>query len=109
MSAFDPDQYVWILLEHRRRGTAIHIVVVVFVKRAAHARTDDVQKGEHTRVGTVDHPLLEVLKIAPSGAACINDGSHSFPEGKAIRVEAIVPRVGSPLSRSGVRMHVDVD
>ncbi len=50
--ALDPYQHVRIFLEHGRGGMAIHIVVVVFVEGAAHARTDDVEKSQHARVAS---------------------------------------------------------
>src|SRR6185437_12746134 len=108
VGAFDSDEHIRVFLEHGRSGMAIHIVGVVFVARAPHARTDDVKKGQHTGLRTIDHSLLEILKASPSGTARIGDCGDSVAKGKAIRVDAVIASVGVFLSCSGVDMHVDV-
>ena len=71
--------------------------------------TDDVEKGQHAGLRTIDHSLLEILKVSPSGAARIGDCGDSVAKGKAIRVDAVITGVGVFLSGSSVDMHVDID
>ena len=63
----------------------LHIIDVIFKPSAAHARADNVDQGQHARLLAVDDVLFEILKVAPAGAARVDDSGHPIAEGEAVR------------------------
>ena len=90
-------------------GAASMSAEVLLVLAAAHSVADDVEEREHARLGAIDDAVLEILEIAPAGAAGIGDGRHADAEGVAVRVEAVIAGVRAALAGAGVDVGVDVD
>ena len=52
---------------------------------------------------------LEVLEVAPAGAAGVGHGRDARAEREAVGIDAVVARVGPPLAGAGEDVHMDVD
>ena len=52
---------------------------------------------------------LEVIEVAPAGAAGVGHGRHARTEREAVGIDAVVAGIRPPLARAGEDVHVDVD
>src|SRR5258708_19503223 len=78
----------------------IHILRVLFISAAPHARSNDIQEGQHPCPGIVDHLLLKYREITPAGRAGIDDRRDTRAEGKPIRTHpSQTPSVTPPTIR----------
>ena len=82
---------------------------VLLESRAAHPIADDVQEREDAGPRAVDDPRLEVLEVAPAGAAGVGHGRDARAEREAVGIDAVVARVRTPFAGAGEDVHVDVD
>ena len=67
-----------------------HVLQILFEFPAAHAVADDVEQGEHACRGSIDDALLEVVEIAPSRSACIDDRRDARLAARYVRIDAVV-------------------
>ncbi len=109
VSSLDADNGVGILERHGRRLFPIHVIHVLLVVAAAHARADNIEHGKYARLRAIDNAILEVLKVAPSRATCIHHRRDPNPESETIRRHTQIASIGVALARARVNMNVDVD
>ena len=105
----DADDQPWMPARHVRGRLRLHVREVLLERAAAHAVADDVEKGEDAGLRAIDDALLEILEVAPAGAAGIGDRRHADAQREAVRIDAVVAGVRAPLARAGVDVRVDVD
>src|SRR5581483_6269650 len=102
---------VVILFRHVRGRLGIHVFEILLDCAAAHSTAHDVQERQHARLGAVDHAVLEVGEIPPSGTAGIHDCRHARAERETVGIDAAVAVVdsGTVAARTGIDVHVHVD
>ena len=88
-------------------GCAAMSCKILLELAAAHAVTDDVQKGEDARRGAIDDALLEVLEVAPAGSADVDDRRHARARRHDIGIDAVVAGIRSRLARTGVHVRCE--
>ncbi len=103
----DPHDQALVTHRHLGGGRGLHVGDVLLVARPPHAVAHDVEEREDAGPRTVDDQPLEVVEVAPAGAAGVGDGRHARPQGEAVGIDAVVARVRPPLA--GPREDVDVD
>ena len=108
MGRLDAHNHAGILFGHGGRRRCVHVLQVLLIFGSAHARSHNIQECQHARFGAIDNVRLEVLKVLPPGAAGIGDRGYPRAEGKAIRIYAVVARVGAGFSRARIYMDVNV-
>ena len=104
----DADDDVAMPSGHLDRRLHAHVGDVLLEGPAAHAVADDVEEREHARLRAADHPIVEVLEVAPSGTAGIGDRRDAGPEREPVGIDAVVARVGSAFAGARVDVRVDV-
>ena len=82
----DADDEVLVAQRHLGRGCGFHVFQIVLVPAAAHAVAHDVEEHQDAGLGAIDDAVLEVVEIAPAGAARIRHGGHAHAERVAVRV-----------------------
>ena len=104
----DADDDVAMPAGHVGGGLHVHVGEVLLERAAAHAVADDVEEREHARLRAGDDPIVEVLEVAPAGAAGVGDGRHAGAEREAVGIDAVVARVGPSFAGARVDVRVDV-
>jgi hypothetical protein len=77
-------------------------------QRTVHTSADNVQEGEHSSLRSINHTILEVGKILPTGATRVGHRGHAGTEGEAVGINAVIAIVGAA-SCAGIDMDVNVD
>ncbi len=109
VGGFDADHDVGIFLRHRRGGFAVHVGGVLLIAAAPHAAADDVEHRQHAGPGAVDDAVLEILEVAPAGAAGIDHGGDPGAESEAVRRYREVAGIGALLAGAVIDMDMHVD
>jgi hypothetical protein len=105
----DPDNQALVLQGHLDGRFDLHVPQVVFKPAASHAVADDVQESQDARLGPVYDAALEILEVAPAGAARVGHRGHADSKRESIRMHAIVAGAGIALAGTGVDVGVDID
>jgi hypothetical protein len=88
---------------HLGRGFRLHVGEVVLVFRPSHPGTDDIEKREDACFGAIDDALLEILKVAPAGAAGVGRSRNTGAEREPVGIEAVVSCIRSAFARARIR------
>src|SRR5215510_2229677 len=95
----NPYDQILMAKRHFSRRLGLHVRKVLLKLSATHAIADDIDEGQHTGLGTIDDPLLEVLEISPARASGVGDRGDSRPESEAVGINAIITGVGASFAR----------
>ena len=109
MCGLDPHDQPLLPQRHLGGWLGLHVVDVLLHGHAAHSVSDDVQEHEHACSGSIDDPCLEILEVAPAGAAGVGHGRHARAKCEAVGIDAVIARVRPSLPRPGVNVHVNID
>ena len=106
----DPDDQALVLEDAHRRQPGVHVGQVLLGRPALHPRPDDVDEGEDARLRRVDDVGLELVEVAPAGAAHVDQRRLAAAERVAVGRDGRQPvaQVGVGLGAvEDVRVQVD--
>ena len=109
MRRLDADNHAGVTAGQIGGGLRLHVGEILFELAAPHAVADDVEEGQDARLRSIDDAGLEVVEVAPAGAAGVDDGRHADAQGEAVGIDAVVPGVRPRLTRAGVDVRMNVD
>src|SRR5450432_1188058 len=92
-----------------RCSFGVHILEVLLDSSAAHAMTDDVQQGEDASLGPIYDSILEIVKVAPSRAARVDDRRHAGTKREPVWIDTMVARVSVAHPRAAISVHMNID
>src|SRR5262249_39763670 len=107
MRGFESHDDIRELLGHLRGSVRIHLGRILF-DLAAHSGCDDIQEREYTSFGPIDDTVLEIWKIAPTGATRVCNRRDAAAERETVRVDAVVAVIDAAKTGSGVDVRVNV-
>src|SRR5215510_1504678 len=94
---------------HFSRRPGFHVRKVLLKLSAPHAIADNIDERQHTGLGTIDDPLLEVLEISPARASGVGDRGDSRPESEAVGINAIITSVRASFARPRKNVNMTVN
>ena len=109
MRGLDSNHRVFVLLGLIGCSGRVHIVHVLLDGPAAHAVAHDIQQRQHARFGAIDDAIFEIRKIAPAGAAGVDDRGHTAAKGEPVGIDAAVAGIGAALACARVDVNVNID
>src|SRR5215475_8176430 len=109
MGRLDPYDQTLMAKRHFSRRLRFHLSKVLLKLPAPHAIADNIDERQHSGLGTIDDPLLEVLEISPARASGVGDRGDSRPESEAVGINAIIPSIGPPCASPCEDMNMNVN
>ena len=107
--ALDADDESLVLARHVGRRLHLHVGEVLLVLAAGAAAADDVDEGQHAGPRAIDHHVLHVLEVAPSGPARVGERGHPRAEAEPVGIHHAVVGAESLADRGPVDMRVEID